>query len=342
MATTPTTTTTTPPSTPVIPSYPVNFDQLGESWCDIQYKSGCSSTGSITHLNHTVNPEILEKLLQEAQREVLSPPLASQATPFQFRPIQAPAAMSVSHSLSLSQFTFPDEFSDAAVIPTVTPSSWTNARANTNCTSCVTQQLYIDLLLEKQASQERQIILMRKAFSDEEVKTPELSVSSNCSSSTSTPPMMHPMHSRDRATTAAQLALAIRRQNSGVIDLSGASSPIVEAQNSEKTSQMTTTDWSKFWSSRPQTQPPKEWNFIHPNSTQSKLSRSTMSSSLDQKQNVDAALDKMSAKVSTITSHSIGKLIFTHVASLIVGATLMFLVFRRHLNNAGTPAVIYF
>ena len=68
MATTPTTATTTPPSTPVIHG-PLNIDYLNESWCELQYKSGCSSTGSISHLNHSVNPEVLEKLLQEAQKE---------------------------------------------------------------------------------------------------------------------------------------------------------------------------------------------------------------------------------------------------------------------------------
>jgi hypothetical protein len=68
MATTPTDITTTPPSTPVIHG-PLNIDYLNESWCELQYKSGCSSTGSISHLNHSVNPEVLEKLLQEAQKE---------------------------------------------------------------------------------------------------------------------------------------------------------------------------------------------------------------------------------------------------------------------------------
>lgn len=66
MATTPITTTTTPPSTPVI----INLDYLNDSWCELQYKSSCSSTGSISHINHSVNPEILEKLLQEAIKEL--------------------------------------------------------------------------------------------------------------------------------------------------------------------------------------------------------------------------------------------------------------------------------
>jgi hypothetical protein len=48
-----------------------------ESWCELQYKSGCSSTGSISHLNHSVNPEVLEKLLHEAQKESQSPLTAS-------------------------------------------------------------------------------------------------------------------------------------------------------------------------------------------------------------------------------------------------------------------------
>jgi hypothetical protein len=74
MATTPT--TTTPPSTPTIYG-PLNIDYLNESWCELQYKSGCSSTGSISHLNHSVNPEVLEKLLHEAQKESLSPNLTN-------------------------------------------------------------------------------------------------------------------------------------------------------------------------------------------------------------------------------------------------------------------------
>ncbi len=93
MASTPT--TVTPPSTPIMPStlieqlngmceldqHLVGFDILEclsvlwpDSWCELKFKSGCSSTGSIkNHLNQSVNPEVLEKLLNEAQRETNYP-----------------------------------------------------------------------------------------------------------------------------------------------------------------------------------------------------------------------------------------------------------------------------
>ena len=40
-----------------------------DSWCELQFKSVCSSAGSINRLNHSLNPEVLERLLQEAQKE---------------------------------------------------------------------------------------------------------------------------------------------------------------------------------------------------------------------------------------------------------------------------------
>lgn len=68
----------------------------------------------------------------------------------------------------------------------------------------------------------------------------------------------------------------------------------------------------------------REWNFVHPNSAQSKNIRK-----------MDAAAaedDKKGVLAKYVNSDNIGKLLFTHMASFIVGATLMFLVIRRHLN----------
>lgn len=47
---------------------------ISESWCELHVKSGCSSASSIrSHLHQSVNPEMLEKLLHEAQRETNYP-----------------------------------------------------------------------------------------------------------------------------------------------------------------------------------------------------------------------------------------------------------------------------
>ena len=66
----------------------INYDVICftiESWCELHYKSGCSSTGSISHLNHSVNPEILEKLLQEAQKDS-----SQRQSPISLLPLLAP------------------------------------------------------------------------------------------------------------------------------------------------------------------------------------------------------------------------------------------------------------
>jgi hypothetical protein len=103
MASTPT--TVTPPSTPIMPmslmeqlngkcsSFFVSVfifpsqsvtNPIADSWCELKFKSGCSSTGSIKNqLNQSVNAEVLEKLLHEAQRETNYPStsISVQSTP---------------------------------------------------------------------------------------------------------------------------------------------------------------------------------------------------------------------------------------------------------------------
>lgn len=70
MTTTPT--AVTPPSTPTINPF-FNTDRINDSWCDINFRSGCSSAGSSHPLNQSINPEILHKLLQDAQRDPTLP-----------------------------------------------------------------------------------------------------------------------------------------------------------------------------------------------------------------------------------------------------------------------------
>jgi hypothetical protein len=70
MTTTPT--AVTPPSTPTINPF-FDTDRINDSWCDINFKSGCSSAGSSHPLNQSINPEILSKLLQDAQRDPTLP-----------------------------------------------------------------------------------------------------------------------------------------------------------------------------------------------------------------------------------------------------------------------------
>jgi integral membrane sensor domain MASE1 len=97
--------------------------------------------------------------------------------------------------------------------------------------------------------------------------------------------------------------------------LNGNSSPPAAITSVDSSEPISTADWLKsHWSSRPQMQPPKEWNFIHPNSGQSKY-------------NIQRKLDLMENKNSR---NVIGQLIFTHVASFIVGATLMFIFLKRY------------
>jgi len=59
----------------------------------------------------------------------------------------------------------------------------------------------------------------------------------------------------------------------------------------------------------------REWNFVHPNSSKSKL-RKTMEST-DEMMTISNGNNKL------LSRENIGKLIFTHMASFIVGATLL-------------------
>jgi hypothetical protein len=52
----------------------LNTPGFEDSWFELKFKSGCSSTSSIkNHLNQSVNAEVFEKLLHEAQKETNYP-----------------------------------------------------------------------------------------------------------------------------------------------------------------------------------------------------------------------------------------------------------------------------
>lgn len=374
MATTPTTTTTTPPSTPII----LNIDYLNESWCDIQFKSSCSSTGSISHLNHTVNPEVLEKLLQEAQKEASfhssTPPLPSNndplvnmftemlSSPSSISPssccqrianvkalnVNSTSALAIasqgqqagSASCSLKTLKLSDmvrlseqdldqdddvdlEYTEEDDTTSLTNNlietnhvntlneiesnkcSSSNGRMTDQCKHCLDHKKQIDLLMEKQLCSEKQMIKLRKEYEDKILMNKSLNLtSSSCSSSASiTPPSLNP----------AGL-------NKQLVNNSNNNNTNVKSENSTTSENNSNNDWMKYWSSRPQINPPKEWNFVHPNSSKSKFNKLMINN------------DDISSHSKLISKESIGKLIFTHMASFILGATLMFLLVRKHLN----------
>jgi hypothetical protein len=259
MATTPTTeTTTTPPSTPII-NIPLNFDYLNESWCELQYKSGCSSTGSIGHFNHSVNPEVLEKLLQEAQRESsLHLPLAS---PSQSTVTEANAAplSNQNHSCNKSanntiesascntnstsskadvnkktddhkyeQKSQPnhekkqeqqsvEEFLDSEELCLNYEDEINLIDINDNCDSCLEKRKQIEMLIEKQFRNEKQIINLRNQYEEKLLLNKSFDL-----------------------TLSSNLK---------------SSSPSTPQYNMVSTPNGN--DWMKYWSSRPQINPPK-------------------------------------------------------------------------------------
>lgn len=336
MSTTP---SATPPSTPTI-HCPVNYgNNLNESWCDIQYKSGCSSSGSISHLHHTVNPEVLEKLLYEAQRESASPTHVKLPEPSnRLEQSSNECLVDSIHKLDTSTpmlVTFEAGTCDSPINPTSPiskiPSPLTQSLATVlspvvDCSQCHFQKQQIARLLERQSDTERQLTLLRKEYEEKCLsKTPDaMSQSIDSSISTSS---LNEQQDRKRSQVES-LVSSLKRQNSSTATL-------VSLTHNQGTNCYASgifnhnagpeaADWTKYWASRPQTQPPKEWNFVHPNSAKSKLNKM---------QNMDSTADNSNSIIAKYVScDSIGKLLFTHMASFIVGATLMFLVIRRHLN----------
>lgn len=407
MATTPTTATTTPPSTPVIHG-PLNIDYLNESWCELQYKSGCSSTGSISHLNHSVNPEVLEKLLQEAQKESYSLTLLSTEFLPPKLPPQPPLTSSTASPKSLIAeiLSSPSSLSSMATVKTPMSSSSSteitvkseagsrnthsgggvsdstvlisshllaggvntqkrcadyinsddcggdedvdleyvdeedeevidinsthelkNQIVEPKCTDCVKHQQQIDTLTERQKYHEKQLIKLRKEYEEKILLNKSLLISSSSSSNEASLVSSLCKNSNDVNSNVSPNSYSPPSLASNVINSNVNTNENLNNNNINKTLSGSTHEYINYWSSRPQAQPPKEWNFVHPNSSKSKLNNlNKFSEDLSASDKNDSLTVKLLSKV------SIGKIIFTHMASFIVGATLMFLVFRRHLN----------
>ena len=266
-----------------------------ESWCELQYRSGCSSTGSISHLHHTVNPEVLEKLLQEAQKEVAhQSAIATAAASLLADTVEMPkSAMSSRNASSMSlslnsfnpngggsgnngggadstaQFILPSQRSSEINSPftSLTPPLMVPADA-IECTHCLIHKQQIESLLEKQHEQSRIILNMQRRQEEQLTKSPKL---------ISTPPSISSFAAVVAAgggtsptgpsggnypPSPAAVAAALRRQSSSS-SLVGSNTAVSGMTNSASTpigigsSVAEPTDWMKNWASRPQNQPPK-------------------------------------------------------------------------------------
>lgn len=346
MATTP---SATPPSTPTI-HCPVNYGHINdESWCDIQYKSGCSSTGSISHLHHTVNAEILEKLLHEAQKEIMSPTHAK-SYPTKNDIFLMPEPSSVSsqveslsdstHQLDTSTpmlVTFDSSVKSSSINVPTSPInkidkdiSKTFTLIKSPCLKCFSHKEQIERLLEKQQETETQLSLLRKEYEDKCLsKTPDFMSRSNASSISSS--SLNEDQDMKKSQSSATLVSMVNTHTNapGFTELSsfGYASGIYNYNSCNTNLNAESADWMKYWQSRPQTQPPKEWNFVHPNSANSKFKNI--------QNNETPSTDKVESKgiiAKYINADSISKILFTHMASFIVGATLMFIVLKRQIS----------
>ena len=247
---------------------------FAESWCELQYRSGCSSTGSISHLHHTVNPEVLEKLLQEAQKEVAQQSaVAALLAETTAAAVEMPKSMSMSshnsfanpsNSDSTAQFVLPSQRSSEINSPftSLTPPLLVPADA-TECTHCLVHKQQIESLLEKQHEQSRIILNMQRRQEELLTKSPKListppSISSfaavvaaggSCSPTGAYPP------------SPAAVAAALRRQSSSS-SLVGSNTGVSGGMTNSASTPVgmgaaEPTDWMKNWASRPQNQPPK-------------------------------------------------------------------------------------
>jgi hypothetical protein len=191
------------------------------------------------------------------------------------------------------------------------------------CSDCQKHKKQIDMLIERQVYHEKQLIKLRKEYEDKYVLAKSLSISS----ASSTP--------NSNGSSSLITSLCKQQQQEQQITAEVTSATLTN-QNNAADSNNTKPEWVNYWSSRPQAQPPKEWNFVHPNSSKSKLNN------LD-KLNAEENINTSSKSVKLLSKDNIGKMmfpIFTHLASFIVGATLMFLVFKRHFNVRSSS--IYF
>lgn len=262
------------------------FSDYVESWCELQFKSGCSSTGSITHLNHTVNPEVLEKLLQEAQKELSPIPKSESSLSLFFRDISPSSSIKqIDHSepdqqvknsrlvkttlinctnknlvnldatnslkpilkSNASDESYDEEdadleyLEDESCVNNLKKFSTDRSNAlgapgpvvSTPCQNCIQHKKQIELLIEKHIDNQKELIKIKNDF---EVKLLNKSLDIDSLSSTPT-----------------GISVCVPR-----IDKSICTSPIFSKSGTNSPKYPIQSDnWIKYFSSRPQAQPPK-------------------------------------------------------------------------------------
>lgn len=261
-----------------------------------------------------MNPEILEKLLQEAQRESLqsnppSPLVETSSTKSslycEHHHIESSTPILVDLDggekneflmRGISNLTSPiklidtpPNYKDSNKLLYQTKSSSSPIQ---QCSHCLRHQQQIDILLEKQIDQEKMLINLRKEYEQKLLtKSPEFMLSSQSSISSSISDSEsdnNNINDETKATTITKASFqlkqtnsTIRRQNSSTATLIAAAqtnNTIINQPNTSFNSssnqnlgypssiynyskKSSTTDqqpdWIKYWSSRPQTQPPK-------------------------------------------------------------------------------------
>lgn len=198
------------------------------------------------------------------------------------------------------------------------------ASSSTPCPNCAKQKKQIDMLMERQLANEKELIRMRNEY---EVRLLNKSLELGSSSGSGKNMITRSSSSTISSTSGSNTPTTITATNKVVTAATAAFEPV------------NPNDWSKYFASRPQIQPPKydalftlsiyiymflirfllffrEWNFVHPNSSKSKYAnfecvKPTMM--------IEPVKTSTSSKV---LSRDLGKLIFTHMASIILGATL--------------------
>lgn len=244
-------------------------------------------------MHHSVNPEILEKLLQEAQRESL---LSHPSSPKPYLPISSPVKSSIycdhliesstpilvdlnglnnGSQLLMSNITSPIKLIESPIID----------NHSLPCNHCSRHQKQIDILLEKQIDQEKLLISLRKEYEQKLLtKSPEFMLSSQSSISSSSA-SDNEFNPEDNEKTIHSLKdiqqqtnIGLKRQNSSTSTLIAVGqqcqqqTQLMNQNSTDLSSQVNygyssgiynykknndQADWMKYWSSRPQTQPPK-------------------------------------------------------------------------------------
>jgi len=125
------------------------------------------------------------------------------------------------------------------------------------CTDCVKHKKQIDSLIERQLYHEKQLIKLRKEYEEKILLSKSLVISSS-SSSTSTSSST-PVYSGGEASLVTSLCKNPNETSkyTSYSPPSLVSNVNTNSNNSNETKTTNTNDWTNYWSSRPQAQPPK-------------------------------------------------------------------------------------